>query len=556
MAHDLHELWEVDLTSPLAAGLVAWYPLGNDLANRALYGGGLLTPFGNPAVLGGLRGTSHDFDYTDDYLTIPQSVMEAATADNALTISALVWNFSLTTDHAVVGQWGPFVPDRCFLLWMDTGGTDGYCFIVQDGSGTTITSTSAGGVIQRQWQVATATWDGTAAKVYVDGVEKASATGARTLRAITRDGAIGSENSSGSHRDHYGRMQDVRLWNRALHPSEVALLAQQDLTFGALRRQVTTGGYFFVSAATGVAGTASQDFAWDQTASGGPVVSGTATTTAAWDQTATGTVTDGITGTATQTFSWDQTAIGGPVVSGAASQDIAWDQTAVGSVGNVAYGTATTTVAWDQTATGTIPTVSTGAATTTVAWDQTATGGVIVSGAASQDFAWDQAGTATDGAYLSATTSPWDITGIPSAGLRTLDKASASLQDVVNLIGTIIYDFVNGWDGSAYTITGGSVDTTLDCDNDGANQIFDVIYTLIDRNPGASFATDDFTTSNRTIDYTMDCTATTAAEAADILASLLAALDAVPHHDETFNITQTLDNPLAVTTADALELSI
>jgi hypothetical protein len=81
-------------------------------------------------------------------------------------------------------------------------------------------SSGAGTVPLNQWSLATATWDGTSAKVYVNGqlMSTNSSTGTGT---VPGDIVFGAENLS---RQFVGSIDDIRLYNRALSGTEVGNL--------------------------------------------------------------------------------------------------------------------------------------------------------------------------------------------------------------------------------------------------------------------------------------------------------------------------------------------
>jgi hypothetical protein len=80
-----------------------------------------------------------------------------------------------------------------------------------------------------QWHFASVTYDGLIVRLYVDGVERhthgTSATPGTNARKLYV-GADPDEPTSGSHRVYYGDMDEVRVWNTALTPTEITNLFQ------------------------------------------------------------------------------------------------------------------------------------------------------------------------------------------------------------------------------------------------------------------------------------------------------------------------------------------
>ena len=105
---------------------------------------------------------------------------------------------------------------------------------------------------------------------------------------------------------------------------------------------------------------------------------------------------------------------------------------------------------------------------------------------------------------------------------RTLDLAEASLDQLADLIGTVITDTQAGtYDGATYTITNSSTDKTYDADATSLDELLNVIGTAISDNSGDAFVTDGYTLDNYTLDFVLDCTSTSLNELADVLATLL-----------------------------------
>jgi len=172
----------------------------------------------------GQINTGFALDGTNDYVSIPSTVMDDMETANAFTISAWVYNTNLNQDATVVGQWK--ASSNQFLLWMDTGGVgDGYVLIVCDSdASTTVTSTDSVNAVADTWQHVVATWDGTTAIVYVDGDLKDSAEDARTIRSAALPAGIGSDEGASAERLFLGTIDEVGIWNRALTEEEITEL--------------------------------------------------------------------------------------------------------------------------------------------------------------------------------------------------------------------------------------------------------------------------------------------------------------------------------------------
>jgi hypothetical protein len=119
-----------------------------------------------------------------------------------------------------------------------------------------------------------------------------------------------------------------------------------------------------------------------------------------------------------------------------------------------------------------------------------------------------------------ATSGPFTVTNITL--IRTLDLSTASINDLANLIGTLIYDVQEtAYDGSLYSLTNGSEDKSYNTDSTTLNEILNVLTTAIAGQSGAVFEPEGYTATGYTRDWEFDCTSTTLNELADVLATLL-----------------------------------
>jgi hypothetical protein len=73
------------------------------------------------------------------------------------------------------------------------------------------------------WVHIAATWDGSIMKLYTNGILQASLTAAGTIATTSDLLAVGKKNTSGVAGDYFdGKLDDVRIYNRALNAAEVA----------------------------------------------------------------------------------------------------------------------------------------------------------------------------------------------------------------------------------------------------------------------------------------------------------------------------------------------
>ena len=204
-----------EVTFQYTAGLVGWWTFDEGSGATAADSSGM----GNDGTVngatwaGGTIGGALSFDGTSDYVAIPNE----SDYDCAGAVSVCAW---IKADPSM-GAWKGAVTksdnmnlqrynDTAKIVWQ-TNGTSQYQL------------QSASDVIDDQWHHVVGTYDGADKKLYVDGV--LDATAACTGSIDTTDEPV--EIGRNSHHDSYywkGLIDDVRIYNRAITPAEVAAL--------------------------------------------------------------------------------------------------------------------------------------------------------------------------------------------------------------------------------------------------------------------------------------------------------------------------------------------
>ena len=175
---------------------------------------------GNPTWATGTLGGALDFDGAGDRVDVGP-ILDAG----APQISVMSWVFKRDTgDDCVISKSsGGAIVDHIFSLGV-AGTTIRARLRTTDNGGT---SDYDGGTIPLdQWVHLAFTYDGGTLRIYMDGTETASYAVTGDMIASTLDVAIGNVNAID---DRYwnGRLDDVRIYDRALDPVEITDLAAQ-----------------------------------------------------------------------------------------------------------------------------------------------------------------------------------------------------------------------------------------------------------------------------------------------------------------------------------------
>lgn len=148
-------------------------------------------------------------------------------------LSIVAWfktTATLANYRTLVSKWWSDGLDAAYALSFSNNGILG--FSLNNSAKVGLSATTVAGLVLNDgsWHVAVGTWDGTTARIYVDGVQRGSAAapaGFGALADITYPVRIGTDaRYAPSTGDRYfeGLIDDVRIYGRALEPQEVGLL--------------------------------------------------------------------------------------------------------------------------------------------------------------------------------------------------------------------------------------------------------------------------------------------------------------------------------------------
>ena len=210
--------WRLNATSLITNGLVAYYPLDNDI--RDYWGSNDGTATGVPTQVAGQVDSAYDFNGVGDYIT---------TSDNDLLngATALSMSFWISADTFTSGDgksWDGIISDREGDPWSGvTGYEDKLYFCVDAGpydcAGHSITFS--------EWHHVVGTWkSGEAIKLYIDGAGPyVSPTTITGVISQAQPWVLGYD-TIGPWYDRYfnGKLDEVMFFNRALTAAEVQKL--------------------------------------------------------------------------------------------------------------------------------------------------------------------------------------------------------------------------------------------------------------------------------------------------------------------------------------------
>jgi concanavalin A-like lectin/glucanase superfamily protein len=186
-----------------------------DISGNGLTGNVYGAPIWNPS--GGQSAGALQLDGVDDYVDCGND--GAFAIIDRITVAAWV-----KTNDAGNGEHNPFVTkgDRTYAIKHNAGNT--IEFFVYDPVAKWCSATYAvNSSFNDQWHHVAGTYDGSDVKLYIDGILKDTYSQVGTINNQTDHVNIGS-NSEEAGRFYDGAIDEVRIYNRVLDPSEILLL--------------------------------------------------------------------------------------------------------------------------------------------------------------------------------------------------------------------------------------------------------------------------------------------------------------------------------------------
>jgi len=219
----LHPSMARELLNHIYQGAVAWYPsnegAGVAVADMICSGpSGQLAGSSLPVWGSGLEGTALQFD-GGGYVTISNNPA-LAVATNQVSLVAWV-KASTNSSGPVIARTVAGGATGSFALSLTNGSVAFKLFL--QGAPTTVTSTNA--LPDNKWHHLAGVYDGQHLRVYLDGTQAGTVSGAGTVDVVNESLLIG-RNADGA--GFVGTIDDVRIFARALSDEDVADIFTMD----------------------------------------------------------------------------------------------------------------------------------------------------------------------------------------------------------------------------------------------------------------------------------------------------------------------------------------
>ncbi len=209
------------------SGLVAWYPMSGNAGDSSgynnhgtVYGG--MTPTTGRS---GLANTAYYFDGINDYIQVPRNL--SIEPQNQLTLAAWIapefptagWRTIISKRWATASD-----PYDSYLLSTNPTYANKWQFAVSTGVPGSLTFEAAHNFYPaQQWLFLTATLQGGAMKLYINGALDSTRSFVGSLAYSTMDLYLGW-GVSGPNEYYKGKVDDIKIYNRALSSIEIQQL--------------------------------------------------------------------------------------------------------------------------------------------------------------------------------------------------------------------------------------------------------------------------------------------------------------------------------------------
>lgn len=212
--------------------LVGYYPLDEDSGTTAYdYSGNEnhgtangAGPSGTGTVAGPLNASAYEFDGTDDEVTYSNSLQNSSA--QSVTVSAWVNLDTFTTRAGILAEYDSSINNSSYSLWVESS-TGTVRWQQRNSSGGNMYAISNTSLTTGSWYHLVGITDVQVPelRLYIDGTENTTGTYDGTSPKGTFEfNKIGFESGNSEYTD--GAISDVRIYDRALSPQEIAYLYQ------------------------------------------------------------------------------------------------------------------------------------------------------------------------------------------------------------------------------------------------------------------------------------------------------------------------------------------
>lgn len=208
---------QTDPKNSLTNGLVAYWKMDDTSWTDSSGNTNTGTTSGGTTTAAGKFGLAASFDGTDDYISVANSTSLAMSS--SITMSAWVKPTATDSTRDI------FAKQNSGDYWMLRINSGEWQCIVNSGGdfsdpGSVITNSTA--AVASTWQHVACTFDGKTVAIYVNGELKR--TNSYTGSISTNSGGLRIGVNGSSNQDFSGSIDEARLYNRALSPSEITHL--------------------------------------------------------------------------------------------------------------------------------------------------------------------------------------------------------------------------------------------------------------------------------------------------------------------------------------------
>ncbi|KAA9340723.1 LamG-like jellyroll fold domain-containing protein [Adhaeribacter soli] len=212
---------------------------GTTLTDASSFGNNGVTT-GSPGRVTGVSGLALSLNGSSQYATVPNS--SSLNPTTAITLAAWIRPSKTGTSQVVLKK-GITSESDGYELSLSS---DAKIFfrINQDSNGDTyrLNSSTTHPTSGTTWMHIAATYDGTTARLYINGVEHKTKTYSTTIKSSTAALGIGAQ-SNGSNR-FQGALDEAKVYNVALSPEEIRALATATIPSATARQQAVVQDEF------------------------------------------------------------------------------------------------------------------------------------------------------------------------------------------------------------------------------------------------------------------------------------------------------------------------